>query len=230
MSKVSTSHSVVNWGRRDDVHYIRLTNPDRYNPLVPESVTPLRQALSEGRDARAVLVTAEGRHFSAGGDHEVTDALSDAEYADYLSNLSGLFEELAVYPVPIVGAVQGAAIGGGFQLALQFDFVVASQTAYFSLPQVQVGIPISPIVYANLQARAGLGTARRLILLGQRINADEALTHGVIDQVVPAQQLEETASELARTLASRPRRAMSQAREALRRGFPLRDDVSYSRG
>jgi enoyl-CoA hydratase/carnithine racemase len=221
--------TAVTWSREDSIQHIRLTNPDRHNPLVPESVLPLRQALFEGRDAKAVLVTAEGRHFSAGGDHAALEALNDAEYADYVTELTGLFEDLAVFPAPIVGAIQGASIGGGFQLALQFDLVVAAETAYFSLPQVQVGIPISAMVYANLRARSGLGVARRMVLLGQRVDATEALAHGIVDDVVPQEDLETIAHDLATTLASRPRRAVREAREALRWGFPHQEDISYSR-
>jgi enoyl-CoA hydratase/carnithine racemase len=223
------SSTAVSWSREDSIQHIRLTNPDRYNPLVPESVLPLRQALADGRDARAVLVTAEGRHFSAGGDHAALEALNDADYTDYVTELTGLFEDLAVFPAPIVGAVQGASIGGGFQLALQFDLVVAAETAYFSLPQVQAGIPISAMVYPNLRARAGLGVARRMVLLGQRVGATEALAHGIVDDVVPQEDLDATARDLATTLASRPRRAVREAREALRRGFPLHEDITYAR-
>lgn len=219
----------VTWSGDGTIHRIRLTNPGRYNAFIPESVLGLRRALAAGEQSRAVVVTAEGKHFSSGGDHAAIELLSEEGFSRYVLDLAGLFEDLATYPAPIVGAVQGAAVGGGLQLALQFDFVVAAEGASFSLPQVAAGIPVSEMIYANLRARAGIGLARRLILLGERIDAMTALAHGLVDEVVAPDELERAAESIAGTLASRPRRAISTARETLRRGFPLDEGISYAR-
>lgn len=219
----------VTWSSDGAIHRIRLTNPDRYNPLIPESVTLLREALAAGERSRVVVVSSEGKHFCAGGDHAAIELLNHEEFSHYILELTGLFEDLAAYPVPIVGAVQGAAIGGGFQLALQFDFVVAAQNASFALPQVGIGIPLSEMIYANLRARTGLGFTRRLILLGERIDAATALAHGIVDELVPPGDLEQAAGSVAERLASRPRGAIAGAREVLRRGFPRQEGISYER-
>lgn len=223
------TESAVTWSTEGGIHRIRLANPARHNSLVPESVVGLRAALAAGQSARVVLITSSGKHFSAGGDHAALEKLGEQEFSDYLVQLTTLFEDFAAYPLPIVAGVHGGAVGGGLQIALQCDFVVAAETSWFSLPQIAAGIPVSDMVYANLLARSSLGFVRRMILLGERVDSAAALAHGLVDEVVSVDDLERRATEIATILASRPRRSVAVARDALRRGFPRVEGITYAR-
>ncbi|MBD0859784.1 enoyl-CoA hydratase/isomerase family protein [Gordonia sp. zg691] len=203
----------------DDVLHIALTCGDTNNTLGPVLVRALREALRSADRHNAVLLTAEGRNFCAGGDHDELGALGRDEFRRYLADLAGLFADLANSPVPQVVAVHRAVVGGGLELCLLADFVVASDDAWFRLPQVALGGRIGKYSYSSLVGRCGLAGARRLVMLGERIEATDALELGLIDDVVTRAELDGAALRLAQILAARPSRAMRAARAELANAY-----------
>jgi enoyl-CoA hydratase/carnithine racemase len=205
--------------RREDagpVAVLRLADGERSNPLSPDLVAALRERLGGLGDARAVVLAAEGRNFCSGGDHDALAALDRDRMRAYLTELTGLFADLGGCPVPLVAAVPGAAVGGGVDLALLCDLVLAADRAWFALPQVRVGGRITRDSHRLLLARTGLGFTRRLTLLGDRVPAAEALAAGLVDAVHPADRLEAAALELAGSLAERDPRRLGRIRDDLR--------------
>ncbi|MEK7363950.1 MAG: enoyl-CoA hydratase/isomerase family protein, partial [candidate division NC10 bacterium] len=140
------------------------------------------QALPE---VRALVMAAEGKAFSAGV--AVEDHLGD-RVKPMLEAFHRIFHLLRALPCPTVAAVQGAALGGGSELATFCDFVIAGETATFGQPEIKVGVfpPIAAVHYPN---RVGLARTLQLLLTGEVIGAKEAERIGLVDRVVPATQL-----------------------------------------
>jgi len=197
------------------VRHLRLTRGEQNNTLGPKLVAALRNALGESGSSGAVLLTAEGRHFCVGGDHAELTALAADAFRGYLAELVGLFSDLAGSPVPVVAAVHRGVVGGGLELALLADVLIAADDAWFELPQVRLRGRVGQYSYRQLISRCGLSVTRRLVLLGERLDAAAALRHGLVDQVVERSRLEEEGLLVAARLADQPRSAMSRARDEL---------------
>lgn len=183
------------------------------NRLGPVMVRALIEAVARARGG-AIVLAATGKNFCTGGDHHALASLSPSELRAYLDDLRCLFPALANQPVPVVAAVQGAAIGG-VELVVPVDFVVASRDATFHLPQVAMGIRLGEYSYRALLARCDLSFARRMVLTGDKVSAAEAARHGLVDRVAPAEDLLDSAVALAEQLAGQPGKAMSRARASL---------------
>ena len=171
------------------------------NVLTIPMMEDLNAALDEaaGRPTiKAVLLAAEGKAFSAGVD--VEDHMGDRA-KPMLEAFHGIFRRLHALDCPTVAAVQGAALGGGAELATFCDLVVASEGATIGQPEIRVGV-FPPIAALHYPARVGQPRALQLLLSGQVIGAVEALRIGLVDRVVPPDKLAETvAAELARFTA-----------------------------
>jgi enoyl-CoA hydratase/carnithine racemase len=225
--------ALVESERTGRVALVRLRDPSRSNALTPAMVGELRAAFADLGDARAVLVCAAGRNFCSGGDHESFLELSLDDRRQYLRDTKALFREVGECSVPTVACLQGAVVGGGVELALQCDLLVAGDDAQFHLPHVALRTRLAQGTYVALVARTGLGFARRLVLLGQRVDAQEALAAGLVDVVRSRPTIEAArwrsppSSPLSRPRASaqhggrwRPRRTRARRRRAVRRQVP----------
>jgi len=171
------------------------------NVLTIPMMDDLNAALDEAaaRPAlKAVLLEAEGKAFSAGVD--VEDHMGD-RVKPMLEAFHGIFRRLHALDCPTVAAVQGAALGGGAELAAFCDLVVASESATIGQPEIRVGV-FPPIAALHYPVRVGQARALQLLLSGQVIGAAEALRIGLVDRVAPPDQLAETVeAELARFTA-----------------------------
>ncbi len=166
------------------------------------------QALPE---VRALVIAAEGKAFSAGV--AVEDHLGD-RVKPMLEAFHRIFHLLRALPCPTVAAVQGAALGGGSELATFCDFVIASETATFGQPEIKVGVfpPIAAIHYPN---RIGLARTLQLLLTGEVIGAKEAERIGLVDRVVPAAQLAAAVEEVLAKLSDKSRAVLALTRRAV---------------
>lgn len=176
-----------------------------YNLLDKQLIRELINALdwARGQQARAVVLRSSLRHFSAGADLDaMVEAARQSEILDWhLVELLRAFDE---YPAPIVGSVQGVCVGGGFELALACDLVVAAQSA--KLGSVEVTVGLHPLMGAiqRLTQRAGAARAKEMTLLGRRYDAETLERWNVINLVVPDAQLEKATMVLAQELAHGP--------------------------
>jgi enoyl-CoA hydratase/carnithine racemase len=184
------------------------------NRMSPALVRELIDALGRARGS-AIVLAAEGKNFCTGGDHHAIEGLSALEVRSYLDDLTTLFTGLATGPVPLVAAVQGAVIGGGVELVLPADFIIASEDATFHLPQVALGIRIGDYSHRAILARCDLSFVRRMVLAGDRVPAIEAAEHGLVDRIVPQEDLLVVADALANQLANQPEKALRRARASI---------------
>lgn len=197
-----------------DVTVVRMCEPSRSNALTPAMVLSLTRAVSEA-NGRALMVCSEGRNFCSGGDHESFLELSPEGRRQHLAEIKQLMITVRAASVPTVACVQGAVIGGGLEIALHCDLIVAADDARFQLPHVATGTRIRRTSYAALVDRTGIGFARRMSLLGDLVPAASALAAGLVDHVCRKVDLYPTAMSMAAHLAAQPQDTMEHARQAL---------------
>ena len=166
------------------------------------------QALAE---VRVLLIAAEGKAFSAGV--AVEDHLGD-RVKPMLEAFHRIFHLLRALPCPTVAAVQGAALGGGSELATFCDWVIASETATFGQPEIKVGV-FPPIAAIHYPARIGLARTLQLLLTGEVIGAREAERIGLVDRVVPLGELGAAVEATLAKLRDKSRAVLALTRRAV---------------
>ena len=149
----------------------------------------------------AVILTGEGKAFAAGADIKEMQAMAPSEAEAFSGLGTGIFAAIAAHPVPVIAAVNGLALGGGLELALAADFIYASQSARFGLPEATLGLIPGFAGCSRLSDRIGMHAAKELIFTGRIVSAEEAMRLGIVNRVTApdallAQSLQ-TCSEIA---------------------------------
>jgi len=208
---------------RNGVKTITLNRPNKRNALNPQLIAELTEALHEAEscDCGVVILTGAGPAFCAGLDIEHL-ALIDAKTADAktaehridFENMAHVLRTLYEFPKPIIAAVNGPAIAGGMALATITDFVLAVPTAKFGYTEVRVG-SVPAIVASFLLRQVGELRARELLLSGRLIKAHEALSLGLITQIVAPEELLPMANALAHNLLLNSPQAMRAVKQLL---------------
>jgi enoyl-CoA hydratase/carnithine racemase len=196
----------------DGVLELHLSRPERLNAL---TLALARELLHEVHHAhedtavRAILLTGEGRAFCAGKDKD------DPPTPDFVDALQRLARALMDSRKPVVAAVQGWAVGAGFEMLLNCDIVIAADDARFMLPETNIGLFGTGGVVALLPRVVGLARAKGLLMLGREITAQQAADWGLVWQVVPREQLQAQALGVARQLAAADPCLLSQLKSLL---------------
>lgn len=188
--------------RQGDVAIVWLDEPETHHALSVTLVTAFLRALdSESvRSARALVVASTGPYFCAGAN---IDDLKNS-WMDGLAPAfepGRVFERLATDPRPVIAAIDGAAIGGGFELMLSCDLAIASQDSWFSLPEVQHGV-IANTALQRLQQIVGLRTLLFFAYTGDKLLVQQAHAHGLVNEVVASGQSVPAAVALAQRIVS----------------------------
>jgi enoyl-CoA hydratase/carnithine racemase len=200
----------------DHVALVRLNRPEARNALSPELMEDLAGVL-EGFDAdpevRCIVLAGSDEVFASGADIR---SLRERSFSDSLRHPSAAFwRRLADLRTPLVAAVSGWALGGGCELALACDMIVASESAEFGQPEITLGIVPGGGGSQRLARVIGKQRAMELVLTGRRIPADEAERMGFVNAVVGKRKWLEAALELAQRVASRPPIAARLAKQAV---------------
>lgn len=209
--------------RGERVVTLTLNRPDKLNALNQELLGNLTRAVAglAQNPPRAVLLTGAGtKAFSAGVDIDEMSGMTTAqakERADLGHALCAAIEMLAC---PVIAAVGGFALGGGCELALACDFIYASDRAKLGQPEVNLGVIPGFGGTQRLARRVGIGRARELIYTGAIIDAQKALAMGLVNEVVPHDDLSSRARTLADQIAEKAPLAVAQAKRVLLRGVP----------
>jgi enoyl-CoA hydratase len=208
--------------RADGVVTARLDRPDVLNALNADVLVALDRLMAGlGPDDRVVVFTGSGsRAFSAGADLDELAGLDAADAHDILSAGQAVVARVEASPVPIIAAVNGLALGGGFELALACSFMVLADSAQLGLPETGLGLIPGYGGTQRLAARVGSPVAAYTILTGERITAERAHALGLTPvPPVPIDELPTLANGLARRIAGRGPRAVRASLLALRRGL-----------
>lgn len=205
---------------RGSVRIVTLNRPDALNAVDREMHTALSRVwehLAADREARAVVLTGAGRAFSAGGDMVNFQRVQadPVERAFQLEEARTLFNQLIGFPLPVVAAVNGPAVGLGCTLAVLCDLVYVSESAYLADPHVSVGLtagdggaPFWPLTMSIVRAKEYLFT-------GERIQPAESVAIGLANKVVPAGELLDHALSVAQRIAALPPQAVQSTKRAV---------------
>ncbi|HVM28547.1 MAG TPA: enoyl-CoA hydratase/isomerase family protein [Mycobacteriales bacterium] len=207
----------------DAVGTIRLDRP-KMNAINAQLRAELQEAAVEARerdDVRAVVLYGGERIFAAGAD---IAEMSSLTYADMVAWGAGLQEALRVVaklPKPVVAAVTGYALGGGFELALAADFRVLGERAKVGVPEISLGVMPGAGGTQRLPRLVGPARAKELVFTGRHVAADEAHALGIADRVVPDADVYEAARAMAAQFATGPAVALRAAKQAIDDGLEL---------
>lgn len=204
---------------------LRLNRPQAANAINTAMAKDLLAAftniVANDRQLRCILITGAGKNFCAGGDLKERKSMTDAEWRAQHEILERAILVMLDLPMPVIAAVNGAAFGGGCELVLNADFAYAAADASFALTEVSLGIMPGAGGTQNLPRAVGLKRANELIFTARHFTAEQAHRWGMINEVVPAEDLHSAALDVARQIASNAPLAIKQAKRSMRLGLEM---------
>lgn len=223
----SFESDVIRWERVGDVLVVTIDRPDSelnaVNGELHADLARCMAALREERDARAVLLTGAGRAFCAGGDFGWFPTLRSAEaLAELAIDARSMIVDLLHVEAPVVCALNGHAMGLGASIALLCDLIVMADHATIGDPHTKVGLVAGDGGAVIWPLVLGPARAKEALLLGGAVSADDALRLGLVNRVVPADQVRSTALDLARRLAAMAPLAVRSTKVAVNHGVLAR--------
>lgn len=205
---------------RGRVGLITLNRPEALNALNAQLIQELTEALEGfGRDAGigAVMLTGSAKAFAAGAD--IKEMQEHSFVSAYLSDLITPWDRVAAFRKPLVAAVAGFALGGGCELAMMCDLILAAETAQFGQPEITLGILPGAGGSQRLARAIGKAKTMDMVLTGRRMKADEAERSGLVARVLPADGFVDAALEITAKIADKPLVAAMLAKEAANQAF-----------
>ena len=224
------SYEHILFERDGDIAYVTMNRPDKRNALSLEHMRELiscLKSIGESREAKAVILRGAGTAFCAG--HDLSEMVDrDPEfYRELFDVCCELMETVQSIPQPVIGAVHGVATAAGCQLAATCDLVVASEEARFATPGVKIGLFCSTPMVA-LSRAVGQKKAMEMLLTGEFISAREAKDEGLVNRVVPAEELEEAARSLAEKIAEASPLVVGLGKGAFYKQAEMPTDQAYA--
>lgn len=211
---------------------IQLNRPKELNALNLQLMGELRDALKmldEDDQVRVIMITGNERAFAAGADIKQMAGKTTVDMwkVDQFST----WDQINKTRKPIIAAVSGFALGGGCELAMTCDMIVASESAQFGQPEIKIGVMPGAGGTQRLTKAVGKAKAMELVLTGKFINAEEALSYGLVNKLVPTELYLEEATKLAAEIAAMSPIATQMAKEAVKRSFevPLEEGLHFER-
>lgn len=205
------------------VEIITIDRPQALNALNPEVLADLKAAFEAvDREAiRCIVLTGSGeKSFVAGADIAAMSTMTVAEGKAFGKQGNDLFLEIENFPIPVIAAVNGFALGGGNELAMSCDIRLCSDTALFGQPEAGLGITPGFGGTQRLQRLVGAGMAKQMVYAALNIKADEAYRIGLVNAVYPPMDLMPAAIKLAEKIARNAPIAVRHCKEAMKRGCP----------
>ncbi|WP_375578388.1 enoyl-CoA hydratase-related protein [Marivirga tractuosa] len=199
---------------------INLNRPKELNALNLQLMTELKdtlKALDEDDDVRVIILTGNEKAFAAGADIK---QMAGKTAIDMLNvDQFSTWDQIKKTKKPLIAAVSGFALGGGCELAMTCDMIVASESAKFGQPEIKIGVMPGAGGTQRLTRAIGKAKAMELVLTGNFISAEEALHYGLVNKVVPTEMYLEAATELATQIAQMSPVAAKLAKESVNRAF-----------
>ncbi|GAB3623244.1 enoyl-CoA hydratase-related protein [Mariniluteicoccus endophyticus] len=205
----------------DGVGTIRIDKP-KMNPLNTEIQLAIGHAarwLAQNDEVAAVVVTGGEKVFAAGADIKEMIDYSGADMARIGREIHAAFEDLAHLPKPVVAAINGYALGGGFELAMCADWRICADDAKVGQPETTLGVVPGLGGSQRLPRLVGPSRAKELLFTGRMVGAEEALRIGMVDQVVPAAEVQDAAKNWAAQFVGGPARAIAACKELVDAGL-----------
>ena len=212
---------------------ITLNRPQAMNALSSKLVRELVSALTEFEaddQVRCLVIAGSEKAFSAGADIDEMADMTAVQMA-MSEHFFPLWDKVGKYPKPIVGALSGYVLGGGLELAMSLDVLVASETTQLGQPEINIGVMPGGGGTQRLTRAVGKYKAMEMVLTGKRIGAEEAKTLGLVSRVVPKESYLEEAKKVAIEIASKSPVAVKMAKMAVNKAFEttLSEGVDFER-
>ena len=210
-----------------------LNRPEKLNALDSNTRTELKEIVERAeKEVRVLIITGSGRAFAAGADiNELVkrDPIMAIEASKLGTELFARIEELEI---PVIAAINGLALGGGLELAMACDIRIASNKAKFGQPEINIGIFPGGGGTQRLPRLVGMGMAKKMVLTGEMISAEEAYRIGLVEEIVEPEKLMDRAKEIAAKIAGKSAIAVKLAKKALNASMntPLREGLRYEVG
>jgi len=216
------AYQFINVEKKDCKATITFNRPEALNALNSAVLTELGEIVDDlykDDDVKVVILTGAGKAFVAGADLKEMESLRGATARAFTVKGRDIFRRLELLPKPVIGAINGFALGGGSELALCCDFLIASEKAIFGLPETGLGVIPGFSGTQRLPRRIGVAKAKEWIFLGQNHTAQEAFEVGLVNKVVPPEKLMDEAHALADALLQKSSSAIALAKTAIHRGM-----------
>lgn len=211
------------------IAYVYINRPQALNSFTLDTLDEfyrVQDAIFEDMDIRVVVLAARGKLFSAGIDISVLQSGTPQFALRYIHKLQEYYNRWEKLPQPIISAVHSTCIGGSVENILSCDIRVSAQSATYSVPEINFGFSPDMGATQRLTRTVGASQAKRLIMTGDFIDANEALRIGLVDFVVPDEELMDFTNKLAKKIANKPPLAVGVAKKAIN----LANDTSLSVG
>ena len=229
---MSNSYEFLIFERNENYAKIIINRPEVMNALNLKVREEIMDALSQAEKddgVRALVLTGAGeKAFSAGADIKMFQTMTPFLAKEYLKISKGASNKIENYPKPVIAAVNGYAIGGGLELAMSCDIIIASDNAKFGQGEINVGIIPGVGGTQRLPRMVGIKRAKEMIFTGDLIDAKKALEIGLVNQVVPQSELLKSVENLVSKIALKSPLILRLAKEALNRSSAgLKDGLDY---
>lgn len=223
---------LVNPNYEEHIALIQLNRPKELNALNLQLMQEVKKALMELDDnpeVRVIILTGNERAFAAGADIKQMAGKNAIDM--YLIDQFSTWDQIRKTKKPMIAAVSGFALGGGCELVMHCDMVVASETAQFGQPEIKIGVMPGAGGTQRLTRAVGKVRAMEMVLTGDFIDAQEALQMGLINKVVPVELYLSEALKLAQKIAEKSPIAVQMAKESVLKSFemPLQEALSFER-
>jgi len=217
-------YQTIRYEKNGNIGIVTLNRPEALNALNSTLIAEMEQVISEVKkdtELGALIVTGEGRAFAAGADISEMCSMDMMAGRACGQNGSAMMRHLEQLELPTIAAVNGFDLGGGCELAMSCDIILASEKARFGQPEVGLGITPGFSGSQRLPRRVGLGKAKELIFTGKNIKADEAKAIGLVNEVYAPEELMNAAVEMAKSIAKNARIAVMLSKACINRGMQM---------
>jgi enoyl-CoA hydratase/3-hydroxyacyl-CoA dehydrogenase len=228
MSETKHYESII-LKKEEGVGWLTLNRPHRLNTLTTDMIDEMNLALNDfeaDKEIKCIVITGTGeKAFSAGADVTAFTGVTPATAVEASSKGQALYTRLERISKPVIASLNGYALGGGLEMASACDFRIASEDAQLGQPEINLGLIPGWGGTQRLVRLVGLARAKQMIMLGDRISAEEAAKIGLVNKVVPKAKLHEETLALAKRLADGPPVALKLAKETLNFGTQVPLDI-----
>ena len=217
-------YQTIRYEKKGNLAIAAINRPEALNALNGTVLQELSQVVAEvenDSEVRAFILTGEGRAFVAGADIGEQNALNVATARKFSQFGSSIFRRIEKLEIPTIAAVNGFCLGGGCELAMSFDIILASEKAKFGQPEVGLGITPGFSGTQRLPRRVGVAKAKELLFSGRMITAQEAEKIGLVNAVYPAEELMNATMEMAKSFTKNAPVAIKYVKASVDRGMQM---------
>jgi enoyl-CoA hydratase len=217
----------VKYEEETDIAILTINRPRALNALNSQVLDEIDKVLEsiDTEKIRVLIITGEGqRSFVAGADIAEMSTLTKVQGAEFSKKGNDVFRKIETFPIPVIAAINGYALGGGCELAMSCDIRICSENAIFGQPEVGLGITPGFGGTQRLARLVGLGMAKQMIFTAQNIRSDEAYRIGLVNAVHPKEELLNEAKKLATTIAKNGANAIKNSKKAINDGYHMEID------